>query len=149
MNNNEPGFWNQHSLHYLEMAFESGNRENIKNPDGYGQRTGVCGDSVEFFIMVDKGILTQISFDVQGCLNTIACCNTIIHLTRGKSIETAWDILPDHVVSFLETLPSDHLHCAELAVGGFYLALSDYREKQEIVKNQTYVHARGRQDQKV
>ncbi len=137
MNNTDTGFWNQHSLHYLEMAFESGNRENIKNPDGYGTRTGVCGDSVEFFIMVDKGILTQISFDVQGCMNTIACCNTIVSLAKGKPVETAWDILPEHVVDFLETLPPDHLHCAELAVGGFYLALSDYRKKKETLKAET------------
>jgi nitrogen fixation NifU-like protein len=132
MNQNEPDFWNHHSLHYLEMAFETNNRESIESPDGYGQRTGVCGDSVEFFIMVDKGILTRISFDVQGCLNTIACCNTVIRLTQGKPIEETWDILPDHVADFLETLPPDHLHCAELAVGGFYLALSDYRKKENV-----------------
>ncbi len=122
-------FWNRHSLQYLEMAFETVNRKIIQNPHGYGKRTGDCGDIIEFFIMVEKGILNQVSFEVQGCLNTVACSNTLVHLTRGLSVEKAWDILPDHVTSFLQTLPPDHFHCAELAVGAFYLALSDYLNK--------------------
>ncbi len=124
-------FWNTHSLQYLEMAFETSNREVVQNPDGYGKRTGECGDTIEFFIMVDKGILNQISFEVQGCMNTVACSNTVVRLARGISLEKAWNILPEHLSSFLQTLPQDHFHCAELAVGAFYLALSDYSEKKK------------------
>ena len=122
-------FWNTHSLHYLEMAFDTSNGEIIHHPDGYGKRTGECGDTAEFFIMVNEGILDQISFRVQGCMNTTACCNTIVHLARGNTIEKAWNILPDHVIDFLQTLPEDHFHCAELSLGSFYLALSDYSQK--------------------
>ena len=124
-------FWNTHSLHYLEMALETSNGEIIHHPDGHGKRTGECGDTAEFFIMVNKGILDQISFRVHGCMNTTACCNTIVHLAGGKSIETAWKILPDHVKDFLQTLPEDHFHCAELSLGAFYLALSDYSKKEQ------------------
>lgn len=127
----DPDFWNNHSLQYLEMAFETGNREIVQNPDGYGKRTGECGDTIEFFIMVDKGNLNQISFEVQGCMNTVACSNTVVRLARGLSLEKAWDILPEHLSSFLQTLPQDHFHCAELALGAFYLALSDYSEKKK------------------
>ncbi len=125
-------FWNRHSLQYLEMAFETGNRELIQNPDGYGKRTGDCGDTIEFFIMVEKGILNQVSFEVQGCLNTVACSNTLVHLTRSIPVEKAWDILPEDISSFLQTLPHDHFHCAELALGAFYLALSDYLNKRKV-----------------
>jgi len=31
----------------------------------------------------------------------------------------------------LETLPPDHFHCAELAVGAFYLALAHLRDNQK------------------
>jgi nitrogen fixation NifU-like protein len=127
-------FWNAHSLHYLEMAFDTSNGEIIHHPDGYGKRTGECGDTAEFFIMVTDGILEQISFRVQGSMNTTACCNTIVHLARGNPIEKAWNILPDHVINFLQTLPEDHFHCAELSLGSFYLALSDYSKKQDIKK---------------
>ncbi|MBU0973468.1 MAG: iron-sulfur cluster assembly scaffold protein [Proteobacteria bacterium] len=123
-------FWNRHSLQYLEMAFETGNRERIQTPDGTGKRTGDCGDTIAFFIMVEKGILSRVSFEVQGCLNTVACSNTVVRLARGLRVEKAWEILPDHVALFLETLPDDHYHCAELAVGAFYLALSDYQHQR-------------------
>jgi nitrogen fixation NifU-like protein len=122
-------FWNTHSLHYLEMAFETGNRESFQNPDGYGKRTGDCGDTIEFFIMVDQGVLNQVSFEIQGCMNTVACSNTVVHLVRNRPVDQAWDVSPDQVASFLQTLPDDHFHCAELAVGAFYLALSDYSKK--------------------
>ena len=119
--------WNSHSVHFLEMAYEYGYRERVENPDGYGARTGECGDSVEFFIMVDQGCLASISFEVDGCVNTMACCNTVVRLARGLSIEKAWEITADQIAKYLETLPEDHYHCAELSVGGFYLALTDYQ----------------------
>ena len=40
-------FWQDHSEHYLEMAYRSDRREKIEHPDGYGKRTGECGDTVE------------------------------------------------------------------------------------------------------
>ncbi|MCF8093169.1 MAG: iron-sulfur cluster assembly scaffold protein [Desulfotignum sp.] len=120
-------FWNRHSAQYLEMAFDTCHKEVLQNPDGYGKRTGDCGDTVQFFIKVKAGVLDQVSFFTQGCLNTTACCNTVATLARGKTVDQAWEITPDHVVDFLKTLPEDHEHCAQLAVGGFYLALSDFQ----------------------
>ncbi len=122
-------FWNRHSAQYLEMAFETTNKEVLHLPDGYGKRAGDCGDVVAFFIKVTDHRLAHISFTTQGCLNTTACCNTVVALARGKTIDQAWEITPDHVKDFLKTLPEDHEHCAQLAVGGFYLALSDYQAK--------------------
>ena len=122
-------FWNEHSLNFLEMAHLTDHCERIRQPDGYGTRTGECGDRVEFFIMVNQGRLETVSFDVNGCIHTTACCNTVVRLAVGCSLEKAWDITPDRVADYLETLPEDHLHCAELAVGGFYLALSDFQNR--------------------
>lgn len=124
---NDTDFWNRHSIQYLEMAFKTGHKEVIHHPDGYGKRTGDCGDTVEFFIKVRAGILDRVSFATQGCLNTTACCNTVVKLAQGKTIDQAWEITPEQVVAYLKTLPEDHEHCAQLTVGGFYLALSDFQ----------------------
>ncbi|HSL61462.1 MAG TPA: iron-sulfur cluster assembly scaffold protein [Desulfotignum sp.] len=124
---NDTDFWNRHSIQFLEMAFKTGHREVILHPDGYGKRTGDCGDTVEFFIMVRAGKLDQVSFSVQGCMNTTACCNTVVKFARGRTVDQAWEITPEQVAAYLQTLPPDHVHCAELAVGGFYLALSDFQ----------------------
>ncbi len=123
-------FWNRHSLKFLEMAYKTDHIERIATPHGYGTRTGECGDSVEFFVMVDdEGKLDIISFLVDGCLHTTACCNTVVHLAKGLHPDEAWDISDAQVVEYLETLPEDHYHCAELSLGGFYLALADYRNR--------------------
>lgn len=124
-------FWNVHSLTLIEMAYEAGYRERLENPDGYGTRTGVCGDSVEFFIMVDENeCLSSISFDFDGCVYTAACCNSVVHLGQGHLVENAWNITDEMVKQYLQTLPEDHYHCAELCVGAFYLALTDYQKKK-------------------
>jgi len=126
-----PDFWNVHSLTLIEMAYEAGSRERLENPDGYGTRTGVCGDTVEFFIMVDhNNCLSSISFDFDGCVYTAACCNSVVRLALGHSVDNVWNITPDMIIEYLQTLPEDHHHCAELCVGAFYLALTDYQNKQ-------------------
>ncbi len=121
-------FWNSHSERFLEMALRADYRGRIEHPDAYGKRTGDCGDTVEFFMTIENERIRDILFDVHGCLNTSACANTVVEFARGKSLEEAWKIGPEAIEDYLETLPPDHSHCAELAVGAFYLALADYRE---------------------
>ena len=123
-------FWRDHSLHYLEMAFRYDRRERLQKADGYGKHTGECGDVVEMFLGIKDSRVQSVSFDTNGCINTNACGNTVSHLSEGKTIEEAWEITPEDVVEFLETLPQENYHCADLAVGAFYLALANYQELQ-------------------
>lgn len=121
-------FWQDHSTRYLEMAFRTDRRERLEHADAYGKRTGDCGDTVEFFLMVDRGIIQSVTFDTDGCINTNACANTVALYAEGRRIEKAWEIMPEDIVAYLQTLPQEQHHCAELAVGALYLALSNYRE---------------------
>ena len=82
------------------------------------------------FLCIQNGRIQSLSFDTDGCINTNACANTAAHLSEGKTIEEAWEITPAAVIEFLETLPKDNYHCAELAVGAFYLALANCQERQ-------------------
>ena len=63
-------------------------------------------------------------------MNTNACANTVGELAEGKNVAEAWEITPEHIVDSLETLPPQNTHCAELAVGALYLALTNYQELQ-------------------
>lgn len=125
----EMNFWQDHSLEYLEMAFKTDFQERLENPDGYGKRTGECGDTVEFFLMEKDGLILSVSYDVNGCRNTNACANTVVYLATGKSVEQAWNITHEDVAAYLKTLPAHDSHCAELAVGAFYLALGDLAKR--------------------
>jgi len=120
-------FWQDHSVHYLEMALSWDKRERLENPDGYGKRTGECGDTIEMFLVIRDGRIQYASFDADGCLNTHACANTVIYFVEGRTLEEAWEINTEKITQYLETLPENEVHCAELAVGAFYLALSSYQ----------------------
>ena len=124
-------FFNDHSINFLQMALTADRLERLHSPDGYGKNTGECGDTVEIFIKIKDDRLYKITFLINGCMNTHACANTIATLLEGKNIREAWDTTPEQVVAFLETLPAESYHCAELAVGALYLALQDYAENQK------------------
>lgn len=122
-------FWQDHSLTFLEMAFRTDRRERPAQPDGYAKKTGDCGDTVEFFLTLQGETIHSLAYDINGCLNTNACCNAVVALVEGKRVDAAWETTPEQVAGFLESLPPDHFHCAELVVGTLYLALADARDK--------------------
>ncbi|MEN8245856.1 MAG: iron-sulfur cluster assembly scaffold protein [Thermodesulfobacteriota bacterium] len=128
MSEPEFNFFQDHSRNYLEMALKTDKQESMESPDGYGKRTGVCGDTVEIYLKVRRERVEAVSYLVDGCINTNACCNTVARLAEGQSVNAAWGITPERVMEFLETLPKDHEHCAELTVGALYLALARYQE---------------------
>ncbi len=124
-------FLKNHSARYLEMAYRNDRRERIAQPDGYGKRTGECGDTIETFVMIRDEIIKTVSFDTDGCLNTNACANTVSILAEGMTIEEAWKITAEDVIEYLGTLPQEETHCAELAIGSFYLALADFQRNKK------------------
>ena len=123
-------FWQDHALTFLEMAFRTDRRERLEKPDGYGKKTGDCGDTVEFFLNLDGDTIRTLAYEINGCLNTNACCNAVTSLVEGKTVDAAWEVTAEQVADFLETLPHDHFHCAELVVGTLYLALANARENR-------------------
>ena len=131
MNEEAIDFWNSHSRHFLEMALKHDVPQIPQKPDGYGKQTGVCGDTVEIFLTVRDNIIQRVAFLADGCIHTNACCNTLVHLVEGRSIDEAWHVIPEDIAEFLETLPEDHFHCAELTCGSLYLALNNHRELRQ------------------
>ena len=123
-------FWRNHSDHFLKMAFGYDKRQRLENPDGYGKNTGECGDTVEMFLVIHGEQIQSVSFLTDGCINTNACCNTVALLAEGRFVGGAWGITPQNVIDYLETLMPENYHCAELAAGAFYLALSNYQENK-------------------
>lgn len=123
--------WQTHSMKFLEMAYNTDKRQRIDNPDGYGKRAGDCGDTIEMFLVIKDDFIHKVYYDTDGCLQTNACCNVVAHFAENRDIYRAWKITPDKIIKYLETLPPDHYHCAELAAGCLYLALSDYEKKKK------------------
>ncbi len=130
MHDTKENIWQSHSMKFLEMAFRADRQETLHHSDGHGKKTGACGDTIEFFLMINEDRIETISYALNGCINTNACANAIVELIEGKKLNAAWELNPEDVSAFLESLPEDHFHCAELAVGALYLAMADAHEKQ-------------------
>jgi len=120
-----------HSHHFQEMVARVDRCGILEKPDGYGKRIGDCGDTIEMYLSIRGGQLQMITFRVEGCANTVACGNTVSFLMEGRTLADGWKLSPENVIAYLETLESDHHHCAELAVGAFYNALADYNRRQQ------------------
>lgn len=121
----EFNFWNDHSLEFLEMSMKRDFQERVVSCDGIGTASRECGDTITFFLKAEAGQLAAISYDVQGCIYTHACANTIIHLTRGQSLDRAAAVTAQEIIDYLQTLPEKEAHCAALALKAFHRALAD------------------------
>ena len=117
--------WQQHTLNYLEMAFRTDRMGAIRHCDGHGEKTGDCGDTVQFFINVKAEKIDRAAYMSNGCMHTNACANAVLNLIEGQRVDHAWEVTPEAVTRLLKSLPHEHFHCAELSVGALYLALAD------------------------
>ena len=118
-------FLRHHSANFRTMALENDRFEKIRYPDGYAKCSRECGDTLEMYLISQNGTIRSASFYTEGCIYTIACANTLVHMVEGKSIVQARAISPHHIADFLETLPKAESHCAELAVRTLRIALLD------------------------
>lgn len=132
-----PTFYD-HSENFQKMVSRAERYGELEKPDGYGKRIGDCGDTIEMFLSVQAGQIRMVTFRVEGCSNTVACGNTVSLLMEGRTIHDAWQLTPENVADYLESLPEDHFHCAELAVGAFYKALTNYNKSQKELWKKEY-----------
>jgi len=129
MSEKEFDFWQDHSVNFLEMALSYTKREKVDQPDGYGKKSGGCGDTVELFLIIKNNIIETASYEIQGCMNTNACSAAMVNMLEGKTLSEAWNIKETDIIDYLETLPETSQHCAEFAIGSLHEALNDYQGK--------------------
>ena len=98
----------------------------MKNPQGYGKVTGICGDTVQIFLKVDNGKITDARFITDGCATTIAAGCMACELSMGKPFREAFKITKDIILEQLGGLPKESIHCALLASDTLRAALKDY-----------------------
>ena len=88
----------------------------MPQPDVFATLTGWCGDTMEIYLKMDHDIIEDISFMTDGCGATIACGSMLTSMVKGKSVEEAEAITDNDLVTALEGLPEENLHCAHLAI---------------------------------
>jgi len=98
----------------------------MNDPTSAAYLKGPCGDSMEFYLVIEDGRITDIKYYTDGCDATKACAAMAAHLAYGKVINEALAISAGEVIKRLKGLPENHLHCSILAVSTLYRAIADY-----------------------
>lgn len=102
------------------------NMGRMNDPDGSAFIKGQCGDTMEMYLLISGGLITEAVFFTDGCGSSIACGSTAARLARERTIREALRISPAEVLDVLGDVPSGDLHCAILAVMTLHKALADY-----------------------
>lgn len=99
-----------------------------------GKATGVgsCGDSMEVTLSVAQGRIMDIRVMPNGCLHTVACASAMSELVKGRDLEEALEVGPEHLEAALGGLPHDHQHCARLAINTLGEAVEDYYRRRNL-----------------
>jgi nitrogen fixation NifU-like protein len=104
----------------------------IENADGVGKvGNPVCGDIMELYIKVDRGIIADAKFKTFGCGAAIATSSMVTELVKNKTVEEALNISNKAVAEALGGLPPIKMHCSVLAEEALKMAIDDYRMRSE------------------
>ncbi|KPK71087.1 nitrogen fixation protein NifU [candidate division WOR_3 bacterium SM23_60] len=104
----------------------------IKDADGVGTvGNPICGDVMTIYIRVKDSIITDIKFKTFGCGAAIAVASMVSDMALGKKIEEALEITNEAVVTKLDGLPPQKLHCSNLGADALHKAIKDYLEKKK------------------
>lgn len=98
----------------------------MNDPDGSAWISGICGDTMEFYLVIADSIITQAWYYTDGCSTSQICGSTAARCAEGKSIDEVLAISPAKVIELNPDLPEDGIHCSILAVSTLHKALASY-----------------------
>jgi nitrogen fixation NifU-like protein len=99
----------------------------LENHDCFNAMSGICGDTIGIYVGLYNDIVERISFVTNGCGPTIACSSALTCMAKGLKIEEAMRISGPDLIKYLEGLPLENTHCADLAVNTLRSALAKAR----------------------
>jgi nitrogen fixation NifU-like protein len=105
----------------------------IEDADGVGIcMSDYCGDITKFWIRVSGGRITEARYRTQGCAAAIACGSVLTELVRGMNVDEALRLTKDDIVSALNGLPEQKIHCSVLADDSMKDAVRDYLTRNDL-----------------
>ena len=100
----------------------------LEYPDGFAQVTGPCGDTMEIYLKIKDGGITDASYQTDGCHSSNAAGGMMVEMIRGKNISQADEFTQQDVLDALGGFPEENEHCALLAVNTLKEALKSIKQ---------------------
>lgn len=102
------------------------NMGRMNDPDGSAYIKGMCGDSMEMYLIIENDRVTGSTFFTDGCSASRVCGSTAARMAEGRSLKEVLRISPADVIDAWGEIPGGNVHCAILAVSTLHKALADY-----------------------
>lgn len=101
----------------------------LRGANGNVRITDPCGDTMEFWVLIQDGQIQHCTFTTDGGSSSLACGTATCKLATGATESVAFNLQPEDVLAILQGFPESDKHCALLATNTLKAALSDYRKK--------------------
>ena len=98
----------------------------LDKPDGYASSQNECGETLEIFLSIRNEKIEDARFMTDGCMFTIAAGSATAHMVVGKTVRECIRINQSAIMTYLEGMPIEHMHCAFHAAVVLHRALRNY-----------------------
>ncbi|MGC9444543.1 MAG: iron-sulfur cluster assembly scaffold protein [Candidatus Methanospirareceae archaeon] len=113
----------------VDEAFNPKNVGELERPDGVGAGTNKEGYTLQLYLRIADGRITDSTFVTDARGPTIAFGSAVTELVKGKTVEEAAQIDADTIKAALGGVPDDEEHTPEIALDALKAALEDYRKR--------------------
>ncbi|KPK30968.1 MAG: hypothetical protein AMK69_01960 [Nitrospira bacterium SG8_3] len=104
----------------------------VKHPDGKARITGRCGDTMEIDLKFTGDRVSETSYWTDGCAYSLSAVYAAADLAKGKTPDEIIEIDANVIQKTIGGLPTDHMHCADLAAETLGAAVNNYMLKSRI-----------------
>ena len=103
----------------------------IEDANGVGEvGNASCGDIMKIYLKVEDDVIKDVKFKTFGCGAAIATSSMVTEMAIGKTLDEAWKLSNEAVAEALDGLPSQKMHCSNLAADALHEAIKNYRENK-------------------
>jgi len=100
----------------------------MEGADSYARTKGVCGDTIEMYLVIEGNRIKDTTFITDGCGVTMACASYATRMAKGKALQEALQIRAEDIDNYFGGLAEENKHCAELAVLSLRAAVQNYQK---------------------
>lgn len=119
--------YNEKVMEVFKNPQHMGEVENYNAIGTVGNET--CGDIMQITMRIENGIIEDAKFKTFGCAAAVASSSTATGMIIGKSVEDALKLTNKEVITELEGLPPQKIHCSVLAEDAIRAAIDDYQKR--------------------
>ena len=120
--------YNEKVMEIFKHPKNVGEVENYNAIGTVGNAT--CGDIMQITLRIEDGIIKDAKFKTFGCAAAITSSSVATSMIIGKTIDEALKITNKDVITELNGLPPQKIHCSVLAEEAIKAAIDSYRQNQ-------------------